>query len=128
MTTKDFGIDFGTARVVIYAEGKGVVLDEPAVIAVNANTGKMFACGEEAYAMQGRAPASIEVVRPLAKGVIADFDYACMMLRYFMQRVCAYKVIKPRAAVSVPALVTAVEQRSFMDAVYAAGARQVMLI
>lgn len=128
MTTKDFGIDFGTARVVIYAEGKGVVLDEPAVIAVNANTGKMFACGEEAYAMQGRAPASIEVVRPLAKGVIADFDYACMMLRYFMQKVCAYKVIKPRAAVSVPALVTAVEQRAFMDAVYSAGARQVMLI
>ena len=67
-------------------------------------------------------------VRPLKDGVIADFDYACMMLRYFMQKVCAYKVIKPRAAVSVPALVTAVEQRSFMDAVYSAGARQVMLI
>ncbi len=128
MSDRDFGIDFGTARVVIYAAGKGVVLDEPAVIAVDTASGKMFACGEEAYAMLGRAPASITVIRPLAKGVIADFDYACMMLRYFVQKVCAYKVIKPRVAVSVPASVTAVEQRSFLEAVYAAGARQVMLI
>lgn len=128
MNDKDFGIDFGTSRVVIYAAGKGVVLDEPAVIAIDNQSGKMFACGEEAYEMLGRAPASISVIRPLAKGVIADFDYACMMLRYFMQKVCAYKVVKPRVAVSVPALVTAVEQRSFLEAVYAAGARQVMLI
>ncbi len=128
MNDRDFGIDFGTSRVVIYAADKGVVLDEPAVIAVDTASGKMFACGEEAYAMIGRAPASITVVRPLAKGVIADFDYACMMLRYFVQKVCSYKVIKPRVAVSVPASVTAVEQRSFLEAVYAAGARQVMLI
>lgn len=128
MSDRDFGIDFGTSRVVIYAAGKGVVLDEPAVIAINTESGKMFACGEDAYAMLGRAPASITVVRPLAKGVIADFDYACMMLRYFVQKVCAYKVIKPRVAVSVPASVTAVEQRSFLEAVCAAGARQVMLI
>ncbi len=128
MNVKDFGIDLGTARVVIYASEKGVVLDEPAVMAVDTESGKMIACGEEAYEMIGRAPDSITVIRPLAKGVIADFDYACMMLRYFVQKVCAYKVIKPRVAVSVPASVTTVEQRSFVQAVYAAGARQVMLL
>lgn len=128
MSDKDFGIDFGTSRVVVYATDKRVVLDEPAVIAVNTETGKLIACGTEAYEMLGRAPASITVVRPLAKGVIADFDYACMMLRHFMQKVCAYKVIKPRVAASVSASVTAVEQRSFLEAIYAAGARQVMLI
>ncbi len=128
MTDRDFGIDFGTSRVVIYAAGKGVVLDEPSVLAVDTQTGKMFACGKEAYEMIGRAPASITVVRPLQKGVIADLEYACMMLKYFVQKVCAYKVVKPRAAVSVPASVTAVEQRAFLEAMYAAGARQVMLI
>ena len=128
MTDRDFGIDFGTSRVVIYAAGKGVVLDEPSVLAVDTQTGKMFACGKEAYDMIGRAPASITVVRPLQKGVIADLEYACMMLKYFVQKVCAYKVVKPRAAVSVPASVTAVEQRAFLEAMYAAGARQVMLI
>ncbi len=128
MNQKDYGIALGTSRVVIYAADKGVVLDEPAVIAVDTATDKMFACGEEAYQMIGRAPDSITVVRPLAKGVIADFDYACMMLRYFMQKVCAYKVVKPRVVVSVPASVTAVEQRSFLEVVYAAGARQAMLI
>ncbi len=128
MTDRDFGIDFGTSRVVIYAAGKGVVLDEPSVLAVDTETGKMFACGQEAYEMIGRAPASITVVRPLQKGVIADLDYACMLLKYFVQKVCAYKVVKPRAAVSVPASVTAVEQRAFLEAMYAAGARQVMLI
>ena len=128
MKDRDFGIDCGTSRVVIYAAGNGVVLDEPAVLALDTETEKLIACGAEAYEMLGRAPASITVVRPLAKGVIADFDYACMMLRYFMQKVCAYKVIKPRVAISVPASVTAVEQRSFVEAVYAAGARQVMLI
>jgi len=128
MTDRDYGIDFGTSRVVIYAAGHGVVLDEPSVLAVDTETGKMFACGQEAYEMIGRAPASITVVRPLQKGVIADLDYACMMLKHFVQKVCAYKVIKPRAAVSVPASVTAVEQRAFLEAMYAAGARQVMLI
>ncbi len=124
----DFGIDFGTSRVVIYAGDKGVILDEPSVLAVDTHTGKLIACGTAAYEMLGRAPASITVVQPLKKGVIADLDYACMMLRYFVQKVCAYKVVKPRAAVSVPASVTAVEQRAFIEAVYAAGARQVMLI
>lgn len=128
MADRDFGIDIGSSRVVIYAAGKGVVLDEPAVMAVDTGTGRLLSCGEEAYDMLGRTPASITVIRPIVKGVIADFDDACTMLRYFMQKVCTYKVIKPRAAVSVPALVTAVEQRAFLQAVYAAGARQVMLI
>lgn len=128
MKDKDFGVDFGTSRVVVYAADKGIVLDEPAVIAVDTESGRMIACGREAYEMLGRAPDSITVVRPLQKGVISDFEYACMLLRAFMKKVCAYKVIKPRVAVSVPASVTAVEQRSFLEAVYAAGARQVMLI
>lgn len=128
MSDRDFGIDFGTSRVVIYATGSGVILDEPAMIAIEKSSGRMFACGKEAYEMQGRAPASIEVVRPLEKGVIAHFDYACMMLKYFMQKVCARKIVKPRTAVTIPASVTAVEQCAFQDVLYAAGARQVLLI
>jgi rod shape-determining protein MreB len=128
MSEKNFGIDFGTSNVIIYSEEKGIVLEEPAVIAINTETDKLIACGREAYEMIGRAPDSITVIHPLQNGVIAHFEYACMMLRHFMQKVCAYKVIKPRVAISVPASVTAVEQRSFLEAVYAAGARKVMLI
>lgn len=128
MNDKDYGVALGTSRVVICAADKGIVLDEPSVIAVDTQTDKLIACGEDAYQMLGRAPDSISVIRPIANGVVADFDYACKMLRCFMQKVCAYKVVKPRVVVSVPASVTAVEQRSFLEVVYAAGARQAMLI
>ncbi len=128
MPGMDLGIDLGTSQVVIYASGKGVVLKEPAVIAVDSRKGRLIACGQEAYDMLGRAPSSIQVVRPLDKGVIADYDFAERMIRYFVRRVCAYKVLKPRAAVSVPASVTEVEQRSVVEAMSAAGVRRVVLI
>ena len=121
MPGMDLGIDLGTSRVTIYASGRGIVLREPSVIAVDAKSGKMIACGREAYAMLGRTPGSIEAIRPLSKGVISDYDYAEQMLRYFVRRVCAYKILKPRAAVSVPASVTEVEQRSVIEAVRAGG-------
>lgn len=128
MPGMDLGIDLGTSRVTIYASGRGIVLREPSVIAVDSDSGKMIACGRKAYAMLGRTPGSIEAVRPLSKGVISDYDYAEQMLRHFVRRVCAYKILKPRAAVSVPASVTEVEQRSVIEAVRAAGARRVVLI
>ena len=128
MPGMDLGIDLGTSRVTIYASGRGIVLREPSVIAVDSDTGRMIACGREAYAMLGRTPGSIEAVQPLHKGVISDYEYAEQMLRHFVRRVCAYKILKPRAAASVPASVTEVEQRSVIEAVRAAGARQVVLI
>ena len=128
MPGMSLGIDLGTANVTIYASGQGIVLREPSVIAVDSKTGQLIACGQEAFDMLGRTPDSIQAIRPLSKGVISEFDYAERMLRTFVRRVCAYKVLKPRVAVSVPALVTEVEQRSVVEAVQAAGTRKPVLI
>lgn len=128
MPGMDLGIDLGTSQVVITAAGRGILLREPAVLAIDEKSGRLIACGREAYAMQGRAPASIEVIRPLSKGVISDYDSAERMLKYMVGKVCAYKVLKPRAAVSVPAAVTEVEQRSVIEAVTAANVRRVILM
>lgn len=128
MPGMDLGIDLGTSQVVITVAGRGVVLREPAVLAVDEKSGRMIACGREAYAMQGRAPSSIQVIRPLSKGVISDYDAAERMLKHLVGKVCAYKVLKPRAAVSVPAAVTEVEQRSVIEAVTAANVRRVVLM
>ena len=128
MPGMDLGIDLGTSQVVITAAGRGILLREPAVLAVDEASGRLIACGREAYAMQGRAPASIQVIRPMAKGVISDYDIAERMLKYMVGKICAYKVLKPRAAVSVPAAVTEVEQRSVVEAVTAANVRRVILM
>lgn len=128
MPGMDLGIDLGTSQVIIYVSGHGVVLREPSVIAVDREDGHMIACGREAYDMLGRTPDSILAVRPLSKGVISEYDYAEQMLRVFVRRVCAYKILKPRAAVSLPASVTEVEQRSVVEAVTAAGVRRVVLM
>ena len=128
MPGMDLGIDLGTSQVVIYTPHHGIVLREPSVIAVDQADGHMIACGKEAYAMLGRTPDSICAIRPLRKGVISDYDYAEQMLRYFVRKVCKYKILKPRAAVSVPATVTEVEQRSVVEAVSAAGIRRVVLM
>ncbi len=122
------GIDLGTSNVTIYVPGKGVVLREPSVIAVDSINDKMIACGKEAFEMLGRTPDSIRAIRPLYKGVISEYEYAEQMLRTFVRRVCAYKIIKPRVAVSIPSEVTGVEQRSVVEAVLAAGTRHVVLI
>ena len=128
MPGMDLGIDLGTCQIVIYASDRGVVLCEPSVIAIDAADGHLIACGTEAYQMIGRTPDSILVVQPLRKGVISEYDYAEQMLRYFIRKVCSYKIIKPRAAVSIPASVTEVEQRSVWEAVSASGIRHVTLI
>ena len=122
------GIDLGTSQVVIVVAGRGVVLREPSVIAVDRDSDKIIACGREAYEMLGKEPASIRVICPMAKGVISDSDYAERMLRFFVRKVCAYKILKPRAAVCVPASITEVEQRSVIEATLASGARRAVLI
>ena len=122
------GIDLGTSKVAIYLEGEGVVLREPAVIAVGREDDRLICGGQEALEMIGREPPSIKVVMPLEHGTISDYDYAERMIKLFVRRVCSYKLIKPRAAVSVPTSVTEVETRSVMQAITAAGIRQAILI
>lgn len=124
----NLGIDLGTARTVIYAPGQGVLLDEPSVIAVDRKSGRLVACGEEAERMFGRTPPSIEAVRPIRNGVIAEYDSAERMLKYFIRKVYANRIMKPCAAVSVAEQMTEVERRSFIEAVISAGARRVTLV
>ena len=124
----DLGIDLGTSQIIIYASGTGIVLREPTVIAVDRDDGHIIACGREAHEMLGRTPDSILAIRPIRKGVISDYDYAEKMLKYFIRRVCDYKILKPRAAVCIPASVTEVEQWSVVDAATASGIRRVVLI
>ena len=124
----NLGIDLGTSRVAIYEPGRGVLLDEPAVIAVSAGSGKLIACGSEAEAMLGRTPDSIIALRPLQKGVIAEYALAEQMLAYFLRQVCSNRIAKPCVAVSIAEKITEVERRSFIEAVVSAGARKVTLV
>ncbi len=124
----NLGIDLGTSRVAIYEGGRGLLLDEPAVIAVTADTGRLIACGDEAVDMLGRTPDSIRAVRPLQKGVIAEYVLAEQMLSFFLRRVCSNRIAKPCVAVSIPENITEVERRSFVEAFYSAGARRVTLV
>ncbi len=122
------GIDVGTSQVVIATSEKGIVLCEPSVIAVRHGGREIVAVGSKAQAMLGRNPASIDVVRPIRKGVVSDFEYAEAMIRHFVRQVCTYKVLRPDTAVTLPCAVTEVEQRTMVDAVSAAGVRRVMLL
>ena len=122
------GIDLGTSAVRICVDGKGVVLREAAVLAIDEKTGEILASGNEAKQMIGREPPSIRVIRPMRGGVIADYEYAEKMIRLFVGKVCAYRVFKPRAAVSIPSAVTEVEQRSVVQAMTTVGIRRVALI
>ena len=124
----NLGIDLGTSRIVIYQPSAGVVLDEPAVIAVDSRTGEMIACGSEAQEMLGRTPDSIRAEYPVKKGVIAEFELAEKLLRHCLHKVCSNRITKPCVAVSVAEKVTEVEQRSFIEAVVSAGARRVTLV
>ncbi len=124
----NLGIDLGTSRVAIYEPASGSLLDEPAVIAVAADTGRLIACGDEAVEMLGRAPDSIVAARPLKNGVIADYALAEKMLSYFLRRVCSNRIAKPCVAVSIAENITEVERRSFIEAVVSAGARRVTLV
>ena len=121
---RDLAIDLGTANTLIYVRGHGVVLDEPSVVAINANDGRPVAVGTEAKRMMGRTPNHIKAIRPLKDGVIADFEVCEKMLRFFIQKVHASKWSKPRMVICVPSGITGVEQRAVQDAAEYAGARR----
>nr|MDD6335927.1 rod shape-determining protein MreB [bacterium] len=124
--TLDVGIDLGTASVLVYIKGRGVVLREPSVVAINRDTGEMLAVGEEARRMLGRTPGNVVAIRPLRDGVVSDYDTTERMLRYFLQKVLGRRLAsRPRVMICVPSGVTEVERRSVLDAARQAGARQV---
>jgi rod shape-determining protein MreB len=122
-------VDLGTANTLVYVRGRGVVLNEPSVVAINTLTGTVLAVGAEAKRMIGRTPSHIQAVRPLKDGVIADFDVTEKMLRYFIQRVHKRRLLaKPRVVVCVPSGITGVEQRAVEEATIAAGSRRAYII
>ena len=126
---RDLAVDLGTANTLVYVRGRGVVLNEPSVVAMNTKTGGIVAVGTEAKRMIGRTPAEIVAIRPLRDGVIADFETTERMLRYFLQKVHKRRYFaKPRIVVCVPSGITGVEQRAVKDAGYQAGARRVYII
>jgi len=125
---RDMAVDLGTATTLVYVRGRGIVLSEPSVVAIDQRTGEVHAVGAEAKRMLGRTPASISAVRPLKDGVIADFDVAEQMLHHFMRRVVQNRWAHPRMAICVPSGVTGVEKRAVEEATYSAGARWVTLI
>lgn len=125
----DLGIDLGTASVLVYAKGKGVILQEPSVVAINKNNNKVLAVGEEARRMIGRTPGNIVAVRPLRDGVISDYDITEKMLKEFIKKACgSNKIISPKVMVCVPSQATEVEKRAVIDAARNSGAKKVHLI
>lgn len=125
---QDIGIDLGTATVLVYVRGKGIVLTEPSVVAIDKNTNRLMAVGEEARRMLGRTPGNIVAIRPLKDGVISDYDVTERMLKYFINKVCGRRIFKPRIIVCVPSGVTEVEKKAVIDAAEQAGARKIHLI
>ena len=126
---QDIGIDLGTATVIAYVKGKGIVLREPSVVAVDKNSGEVLAVGKEARRMLGRTPGSIVATRPLRDGVISDYTVTEKMIKYFIQKAMGKKSYrKPRISVCIPSGATEVEKRAVEDATYAAGAREVSII
>lgn len=129
MQCTDIGIDLGTASILVYIRGKGVVLKEPSVVAFDRDTNKIKAIGEDARLMLGRTPGNIVAVRPLRQGVISDYTVTEKMMKYFIQKAIGKKTFrKPRIAVCVPSGVTEVEKKAVEDATYQAGAREVCII
>lgn len=126
---KDIGIDLGTANMLVTIKGKGIVLREPSVVAIDIKTGDIVATGHEAKEMLGRTPENIKAVRPLKDGVIADFTATQLMLKNILRKVCQrYNARRPRVVVGVPSGITEVEERAVEEAVMQAGAREVYLI
>ena len=125
---RDMAVDLGTANTLVYVRGRGIVLNEPSVVAVNINDGRPLAVGFEAKKMIGRTPGHIQAIRPLKDGVIADFDICEKMLRYFIQRVHNRRWAKPRMVICVPSGITGVEQRAVQEAAEYAGARKAAFI
>ena len=125
---RDMAVDLGTANTLVYVRGRGIVLSEPSVVAIDSRTGEVHAVGIEAKRMLGRTPGTIQAIRPLKDGVIADFDVTEEMLRHFIQKVHQNRWAHPRVVVCVPSGVTGVEKRAVEEACLSAGARQAYLI
>ncbi|WP_184583889.1 rod shape-determining protein [Lipingzhangella halophila] len=126
---RDMAVDLGTANTLVYVRGRGIVLNEPSVVALNTSTAKIVAVGIEAKQMIGRTPSNITAVRPLKDGVIADFEITERMLRYFIQKIHRRRhFAKPRVVVAVPSGITSVEHRAVKEAGYQAGARRVSIV
>ncbi len=129
MFTRDIGIDLGTANTLVHMKGKGIVLREPSVVAINNNTGDVLSVGIEAKNMIGRTPGNITAIRPMKDGVIADFQITQGMLKYFIRKIMGKNLLlRPRVVVCVPSGVTEVEKRAVIDATLQAGAKEAYLI
>ena len=129
LNSKDIGIDLGTANLLVTLKGKGIVLNEPSVVAIDRKTGQIMATGLEAKEMLGRTPDSIKAVRPMQDGVIADFSATELMLKNIIQKVCQqYNAGRPRVVVGVPSGITEVEERAVEESILQAGAKEVYLI
>lgn len=126
--SKDIGIDLGTANTLVYVKGKGIVVREPSVVAIDKYEGKVLAVGNAANEMIGRTPENIVAVRPMKDGVIADFDITQAMIRAFIKEADVSNVFKPRVVVCIPSGITEVERRAVEEAVIQAGAKAVALI
>ncbi len=125
---QDIGIDLGTATVLAYVKGKGIVLKEPSVVAIDKYSGDVLAVGQEARRMLGRTPGNIVATRPLKDGVISDYTVTEKMLKYFINKICGRTIFSPRIMICIPSQVTEVEKKAVIDAATQAGARKVYLI
>ncbi|MGD0343689.1 MAG: rod shape-determining protein [Acidimicrobiales bacterium] len=125
---RDMAVDLGTANTLVYVRGKGIVLNEPSVVAINVLNGQPLAVGHEAKRMIGRTPSNIQAIRPLKDGVIADFEICEMMLRYFIRKVHPRRFSKPQIVICVPSGITGVEKRAVQEAAEYAGARHAYII
>lgn len=129
MLEKHIGVDLGTVNVLVYVKGKGIVLQEPSMVAISVDENKIVAVGEEARAMMGRTPENIEVMRPMRDGVIANYVVTEAMLRYFITKVCGrFRLFRPVVMVTVPVGVTSVERRAVHEAAVQAGGKEAFLI
>ena len=125
---KDIAIDLGTSNLIVYLNGKGVILREPTVVAVDKNSGRLLKVGEDARKMLGRTPANIVSINPIMNGVISDYDMTVRMLKELMQRLTSFSLYKPRIIICVPGSISGVEERATLDACIEAGARKVYLL
>lgn len=126
--SQDIAIDLGTSSILAYTKEKGIIFNEPSVVAVETSTGKLMAVGKKAHDMLGRNPDNITVIRPLMKGVISDFDSTITMIKYILNKCCRWSFFKPRAIVCIPCVVTEVEKKAVIDAMINGGARKAYLI
>ena len=126
--SNDIGIDLGTTTVLVYLKGKGIVLNEPSVVAVDRVTGKLIAVGSEAQETLGRTPGNIVAIRPLREGVISDYEMTECMIKEFIRKVQGFRLFKPNVVICVPSIITEVEERAVIDAGTQAGAKRVFLI